>query len=216
MRTTKNLMRLTLVFVLAGLPILIAAEKPPQRFEEQRKADAKRQEAETTRAKNLDVKEQAANVKLPEDTTALLKVKEIRFSGNTLISTTKLLAEMPVIFNASDKPLAKAESKYLYNFATLREAISTPGKTREISARTIQGLSFTVFSHTWPRRRRRGDPTAFLDTRGNRCGTTSTPTTSAHFSRPSTGDRKWRRSTIWEAGGTTAFLSLKPLHASKI
>ena len=146
MRTTKNLTRLILVLVLTGLPILIAAEKPPQQFEEQRKAEAKRQKVETTRAKNLDVKEQIANVKLPEDTTALLKVKEIRFSVNTLISTAKLLAEMPVIFNASDKPLAKAESKYLYNFATLREVLSTPGQTREISARTVQGLTQYVLS----------------------------------------------------------------------
>ena len=139
-------MRLILVFVLTGLPILIAAEKPPQQFGEQRKTEAKRQEVETTRAKNQDVKEQLANVKLPEDTTALLKVKEIRFSGNTLISTTKLVAEMPVIFNASDKPLAKAESKYLYNMSPVREVLSTPGQTREISARTVQGLTQYVLS----------------------------------------------------------------------
>ncbi len=139
-------MRLILVFVLTGLPILIAAEKPPQQFEEQRKAEAKRQEVETTRAKNQDVKEQLANVKLPEDTTALLKVKEIRFSGNTLISTTKLLADMPVIFNASDKPLAKAESKYLYNLSRRARGTIDPGQTREISARTIQGLTQYVLS----------------------------------------------------------------------
>jgi hemolysin activation/secretion protein len=146
MRTTKNLTRLVLVFVLTVLPILIAAEKPPQQFEEQRKADAKRQEVELTRAKNLNVKEQLVNVKLPEDTTALLKVKEIRFSGNTLVLTSELVAKMPAIFNASDKPLTKAESKYLYNMSPVREALSTPGQTREISARTIQGLTQYILS----------------------------------------------------------------------
>jgi hemolysin activation/secretion protein len=146
MKTTKNMTRLIMVFVLTGLPILIAAEKPPQQFEEQRKAEAKQQEAETAKAKNQDVKDQSVNVKLPEDTTALLKVKEIRFSGNTLISTTKLLAEMPVIFNASDKPLTKAESEYLYNLSPVKEVLSTPGQTREISERTILGLTRYVRS----------------------------------------------------------------------
>jgi hemolysin activation/secretion protein len=139
-------MRLVLVFVLTGLPILIAAEKPPQQFEEQRKTEAKQQEVETTRAKNQDVKEQFANVKLPEDTTALLKVKEIRFSGNTLVLTSELVAKMPAIFNASDKPLTKAESKYLYNLSPVREVLSTPGQTCEISARTVQGLTQYVLS----------------------------------------------------------------------
>ena len=146
MRTTKNMTRLILVFVLTGLPILIAAQKPPQQFEEQRKADVKRQETETAKAKSQDAKEQSINVKLPEDTTALLKVKEIRFSGNTLVSTKKLLAGMPTIFNASDKPLTKAESKYLYNLSPVKEVLSTPGQTREISARTIQGLTQYVLS----------------------------------------------------------------------
>jgi hemolysin activation/secretion protein len=146
MRTTKNMTRLILVFVLTSLPILIAAEKPPQQFEEQRKAETKRQEAETAKAKSQDVKEQLAAVKLPEDTTALLKVKEIRFSGNTLVSTKKLLAGMPAIFNASDKSLTKAESKYLYNLSPVKEVLSTPGQTREISARTIQGLTQYVLS----------------------------------------------------------------------
>ena len=124
MKTTKNMTRLIMVFVLTGLPILIAAEKPPQQFEEQRKAEAKQREAEAAKAKNLDVKEQPANVNLPEDTTALLKVKEIRFSGNTLVSTSQLVRRMPAIFNASDKPLTKAESKYLYNLSPVKEVLS--------------------------------------------------------------------------------------------
>ena len=147
MKTLKNFVRWTLVVTLLAIVSSIAAEKPPQQFEEQRKAEAqaKREEAKAAKIKKQE-QEQLAQVKLPEDTTALLKVKEIRFTGNTLITTEQLLADMPVIFNASDKPLAKAESKYLYDFTSLREVISTPGQTREISARTIQGFTQYILS----------------------------------------------------------------------
>jgi hemolysin activation/secretion protein len=146
MKTTKNTMRLVLVFVLMELPVLIAAQKPEEQFQEQRQADAQKQEAETAKAENQDVKGQPANINLPEDNSALLKVKEIRFSGNTLVSTSQLVAGMPAIFNASDRPLAKTESASLYNLSPVKEVLSTPGQTREISARTIQGLTQYVLS----------------------------------------------------------------------
>jgi hemolysin activation/secretion protein len=146
MRAAKNMMRLVLILVLTGLPILIAAQKPPQQFEEQRNAESKRQQTEAAGTTNQGTKSRLTGIKFPEDTTALLKVKEIRFSGNTLISTYQLVAGMPAVFNASDKPLAKAESKYLYNLSLVKDVLSTPGQTHEISARTIQGLTQYVLS----------------------------------------------------------------------
>jgi hemolysin activation/secretion protein len=146
MRTTKNLTKLILALVLTCLPILIAAQKTQPQFEEQRTAGAKQQEIQTTGVKNQNAKEQLADITLPEDSTPVLKVKEIRFTGNTVVSTSQLIAGMPAIFNASDKPLAKTESKYLYNLSPVREVLSAPGQPRDISARTIQGLTQYVLS----------------------------------------------------------------------
>jgi len=43
-------------------------------------------------------------LKLPEDTTTRLLVRELRVSGNTLISTKELLEYMPAVYNASGQP----------------------------------------------------------------------------------------------------------------
>ena len=91
-------------------------------------------------------KQQIAGVKLPGDATARLAVKEIRFSGNTLISTAELLAGMPIVFNASDKPIAKAGSENLYDFTPLFETILTPGTAHEVSIHTMLGLTQYVLS----------------------------------------------------------------------
>jgi len=151
------------VFLSLALVSTIGAERTAVQFEKEREAAAaaKRQEAEAAKAGKEEkgriakqdmrsrlatAKEQLAKVKLPEDTSARLTVKEIRFSGNTLVSTVKLLDNMPVVFNASDKPLAKAESSSLYDFTVLYEIILEPGTAREVSVRTIQGLTQYVLS----------------------------------------------------------------------
>jgi hemolysin activation/secretion protein len=91
-------------------------------------------------------KQQLAQVKLPEDNSAKLTLREIRFTGNTLISTAQILEGMPIVFNSSARPLAKAESEHLYDFTPVYETILTPGTSREVSARTIQGLTQYVLS----------------------------------------------------------------------
>jgi len=128
--------------MLLGIVSSMAAEKPPQQFEEQRKLDAqaKREEARAAKIKKKE-DAQLAQAKLPEDPSARLKIKEVQITGNTLITTEQLLADMPAVFNASNKSLAEAQSEYLYDFRTLREVITTPGETREVSARTIQGFT---------------------------------------------------------------------------
>ncbi len=85
-------------------------------------------------------------VTLPEDTTARLSVSEIRFSGNTLVSTAELLNRMPILYNASALPVDEAESRYLYDLTPIYEVILDPGTARQISARTIQGLTQYVLS----------------------------------------------------------------------
>lgn len=89
---------------------------------------------------------QAAEMNLPEDTSVRLVVKELRISGNTLISTDRLLEYMPEIFNASDQRLSEAESQYLYDLRVIREIVAQPGEPREVSVRTIQGLTQYILS----------------------------------------------------------------------
>lgn len=91
-------------------------------------------------------KQQLSQVKLPEDNSAKLTLREIRFTGNTLISTAQILGDMPIVFNSSTKPLAKAENEQLYDFTPVYETILAPGTPREVSARTIQGLTQYVLS----------------------------------------------------------------------
>jgi hemolysin activation/secretion protein len=85
-------------------------------------------------------------VNLPEDTSVRLVVSELRISGNTLISTERLLEYMPDIFNASAQRLSQAEAQYLYDLRVIREVVAQPGQAREVSVRTIQGLTQYILS----------------------------------------------------------------------
>jgi len=101
---------------------------------------------ETGRKENARFEEQAAKLNLPKDTTARLSAKEVRISGNSLISTEELLEGMPLVYNASNQPLRKAESQNLYDIRVLRDIMLQPGQPREVSLRTIQGLTQYILS----------------------------------------------------------------------
>jgi hemolysin activation/secretion protein len=83
---------------------------------------------------------------LPPDTTTRLVVRELRISGNSLISTGELLEYMPAVYNASGQTLSQADSQYLYDLRPIQEIISVPGQPREVSLRTIQGLTQYILS----------------------------------------------------------------------
>ena len=94
----------------------------------------------------VETETEVEELNLPEDTSPRLVARDLLISGNTLISTEKLLAGMPAIYNASRQPLAKAESRYLYDLRIIHEIISEPGQPREVSSRTIQGLTQYILS----------------------------------------------------------------------
>ena len=126
---------------LAGLDSNITAEEL-QKQKDQIETEFNEQLAKIDMKVRLTTaKQQLAQVKLPEDTSARLTLKEIRFAGNTLITTAQILKDMPIVFNSSARPLAEAESGALYDFTPVYETILSPGTSREISARTIQGLT---------------------------------------------------------------------------
>ncbi len=83
---------------------------------------------------------------LPEDTSPLLTAKQLHISGNTLISTAELLVKLPLVYNSSDKPLYQADSDHLYDFRGVVDIILEPGRPRQVSSRTIQGLTQYILS----------------------------------------------------------------------
>jgi hemolysin activation/secretion protein len=83
---------------------------------------------------------------LPVDTTTRLLVRELRISGNTLISTGELLEYMPAVYNASGQTLSRADSQFLYDLRPIQEIVTMPGQPREVSLRTIQGLTQYILS----------------------------------------------------------------------
>lgn len=87
-----------------------------------------------------------AKLKLPEDTTQSLTVRALSISGNSLISTAELLKDMPLIYNASEKPLHEAESTDLFDLRILHDIITQPGQPRQVSTRTIQGFTQYLLS----------------------------------------------------------------------
>ena len=126
-----------------------AAEKLKEKKEAAEKAkrqrieEAKRKAAAEAKAKSEKIIEQ---LDLPADTTPRLTVKELRISGNTLISTDKLLKDVPVVYNASDKPLKQADSIDLYDLRSIRDVILMPGQPSQVSARTIEGFTQYLLS----------------------------------------------------------------------
>jgi hemolysin activation/secretion protein len=90
-----------------------------------------------------------ANVELlnlPEDTSPRLTIRELRISGNTLISTDELVNNLPYIYNASDKPMRQADSGELYDLRDLRNIVLHPDQPQEVSKRTLQGLTQYILS----------------------------------------------------------------------
>jgi hemolysin activation/secretion protein len=124
-------------------------EKIQDRREEAAKAKreaedkAKWEAAEIAKAK---LEEEIEKLNLPEDKTQRFNVKEVQISGNSLISTDELLADMPLVYNASDKPLHQAESGDLYDLRIFHEIIQQPGQERQVSSRMIQGFTRYILS----------------------------------------------------------------------
>jgi len=79
-------------------------------------------------------------VSFPEDRTQRFSVRELQIRGNDLISTAELLDELPTAYMISisegDEPVEE-----IYDFRALNGLICNPGVAREVSLKTIQGLT---------------------------------------------------------------------------
>jgi len=85
-------------------------------------------------------------LKLPEDTTARLTIRELQISGNTLISNEELLNNLPQIYNASEKPMRQADSGELFDLRPLQKIVLHPDQPQEVSRRTLQGFTQYILS----------------------------------------------------------------------
>lgn len=136
-RTTTLTMTITL-FLFLVIPCL--AQTPIQ---QERKAELERV-LEKLRKKAED-KTSSAGLTFPEDTSQQFLVKELRISGNDLISTAELLKELPFAYKTSEQINDKTVEQ-VYDFRVLHDVILEPGQEHEVSLKTIQGFTKYVLS----------------------------------------------------------------------
>ncbi|MCP4610977.1 MAG: ShlB/FhaC/HecB family hemolysin secretion/activation protein [Planctomycetes bacterium] len=150
MSSTKTIMCFVLVFLLYSVFCFEAgASQRKTDYDpkmEQMREDAQRAEREALEKAKAKLAEDISEIDLPEDTTQRISVKEIRISGNTLLTVDELLADMPLIYNASAETLTIADSDNLYDFRILHDVILAPGQGRRVSTRTIQGFTQYLLS----------------------------------------------------------------------
>lgn len=88
---------------------------------------------------------QSGSPNLPEDTSRRFQVREVRISGNSLLSTDELLEELPEFYTVT-KQKDDAILEEVYDFRALRDIVHAPGEAREVSQRTIQGFTEYLLS----------------------------------------------------------------------
>ncbi len=110
--------------------------------------EAKKKELERVLGRlreSLEDKASLAEMTFPEDTSPRFVVKELQISGNNLISTAKLLGKLPLAYTVSVRKDA-TEVEETYDFRVLHAIIVNPGREREVSLKTIQGLTKYILS----------------------------------------------------------------------
>jgi len=111
-------------------------------------AELKKMELEKEVERLQDVTERQApltEMAVPEDAGPLFSVKELRISGNEMIPTDELLYKLPVMYSST---VTKDETVVVvwYDFRVLHDIIREPGITRQVSLKTIQGLTRYILS----------------------------------------------------------------------
>jgi len=94
--------------------------------------------------KQTEDKTSLAGLTFVEEAGPRFLVKELRISGNTLISTAKLLEKLPLAYIPVQEDETTVEK--VYDFRVLRDIILYPGQEREVSITTIQGFTNFIVS----------------------------------------------------------------------
>jgi len=145
--TKEGYLGLVLYCLCAIIATKAAAGKEQVPFERQRKAEISTEiKAETVAKMKAQKEAKIEQLNLPEDTSSRFIVKEVRISGNRLLSTDELLMNIPAVYNSSSKPAEEAESGDLYDLRIIRDIILNPGQAQEVSRRTMQGFTEYLLS----------------------------------------------------------------------
>jgi len=112
-------------------------------IQQERKAELERV-LEKLRQK-AEVKKYFGELTFPEDTSQRFLVKELQISGNDLISTAELLEELPYAYAISEQ-IDDTTVEQVYDFRVIHDVILDPGQEREVSLKSIQGLTKYVLS----------------------------------------------------------------------
>ncbi len=150
MSSTKAIKSFVLVFLLGSVFCFVAdASQRKTDYDpkmEQMREEAQRAKREAHEKEKAKLEEEISEIDLPQDTTQRISVKEVRISGNTLLTTDELLDDMPLIYNDSAESLKTAGSESLYDFRVLHDIIFEPGQARQVSTRTIRAFTQYIVS----------------------------------------------------------------------
>jgi hemolysin activation/secretion protein len=145
MSSTKTIVCFVLVFLMGSVYCFdaVAAQRKTEYDPkmEQMREEAQRAKREAHAKAKAKLEEEISEIDLPEDTTQKITVKEIRISGNSLLTTDQLLDGMPLIYNDSTETLKMAGSENLYDFRVLHDIVLEPGQERQVSTRTIRAFT---------------------------------------------------------------------------
>jgi hemolysin activation/secretion protein len=151
MTTITRIIRCIFLCIVLCIPVCyvtagnVVESSESEKIQEKKDASAKVKREAVDKAKTKAA-EQIASLNLPDDTSPRFTIKEIRISGNTLVSTDILLKDIPSIFNASDKAIQEAESSDLFDLRALQNIVKQPGQPQEVSTRSIQGFTQYLLS----------------------------------------------------------------------
>ena len=138
-----SLSRRTTILTVTLFLFLVTPCLAQTSIQQERKAELERV-LEKLRKKAED-KTSLVGLTFPEDTSQRFLVKELRISGNDLISTAELLEELPFAYKISEQ-IDDTVVEQVYDFRVLHDVILAPGQEREVSLTTIQGLTKYVLS----------------------------------------------------------------------
>lgn len=83
---------------------------------------------------------------LPADNSPAYEISSIRIRGNQVLTTQKLLNNIPAVFDAAGKYQIPPEPSALYDFRPIQALLAEPSVPQRISARTIQGFTQYLLS----------------------------------------------------------------------
>src|SRR4030042_3547117 len=138
MDLSKQLKALVPISLLCLIAVAFAGEQ----------SDVRKEQLDKELGESQKVTESAAlsdEISFPEDKTQRFSAKELKISGNTLLSTAELLENLPEAYIVSSKKDGDSE-KEIYDFRVLLDLIRDPGVDCEVSLKTIQGLTKYILS----------------------------------------------------------------------